>query len=157
MPMKEKTLINLRNFFWCFRTMFNLCKRAVRPKVWVLRFQDPKDMRSRRSQKRQDWISGDQRPRGHKDGRPMRSEAKDYRGPKDQTTGWSENLKPNSWTHNFVGVSGHNLRSSQICGFRIQCLHCKPDSNHFCSGGGGGGGLKNRECCLLLMKKNKKY
>ncbi len=46
--------------------------------------------------------------------------------------------KPNSWTYNFVEVSGHNLESSQTLGFRIQCLHYKPVSNHFCSKGGWG-------------------
>ncbi len=30
--------------------------------------------------------------------------------------------KPNSWTYNFVEVSGHNLESSQTWGFPIQCL-----------------------------------
>ncbi len=49
-------------------------------------------------------------------------------------------LKPNSWTDNFVEVSGHNRESSQTWGFCIQCLHYKPVSNHFCSRGGGGGG-----------------
>ncbi len=34
--------------------------------------------------------------------------------------------KPNSWTYNFVEVSGHYLESSQTWGFRIQCLHYKP-------------------------------
>ncbi len=44
--------------------------------------------------------------------------------------------KPNSCTYNFVEVSGHNLESSQTWGFRIQCLHHKPISNHFCWGEG---------------------
>ncbi len=39
--------------------------------------------------------------------------------------------KPNSWTHNFVEVSGHNLESSQAWGFRKQCLQYKTVSNHF--------------------------
>ncbi len=70
-------------------------------------------------------------------------------------------LKPNSWTYNFIEVSGHNLESSQTWGFRIQCLHYKPVSIHFCWGEkwgkicsrgdlwGGGGGLKsaNRGNC----------
>jgi hypothetical protein len=47
--------------------------------------------------------------------------------------------KPNSWTYNFVEVSGHNLDSAQAWGFHIQCLDYKPVSNHFCSAGGGGG------------------
>ncbi len=47
-------------------------------------------------------------------------------------------LELNSWTYNFVEVSGHNLKSSQTWGFRIQCLHYKPVSNHFCSRGKGG-------------------
>ncbi len=42
-------------------------------------------------------------------------------------------LKPNSWTYNFVEVSGHNFESSQTWGFPIQCLHYKPVSNQFCS------------------------
>ncbi len=46
-------------------------------------------------------------------------------------------LKPNSWTHNLVEVSGHNLESSQTWGFHIQCLHYKLVSHHFCSRGGG--------------------
>ncbi len=41
--------------------------------------------------------------------------------------------------HNFVEVSWHNLQSSKTWGFRVQCLHYKPVSNHFFSGGGGGG------------------
>ncbi len=40
--------------------------------------------------------------------------------------------KPNSWTYNFVEVSEHYPKSSQTWGFRIQCLHYKPESNHFC-------------------------
>ncbi len=39
---------------------------------------------------------------------------------------------------NFVEVSGHNLVNFMIGGFRIQCLHYKPLSNHFRWGGGGG-------------------
>ncbi len=49
-------------------------------------------------------------------------------------------LKPNLWTYNFVEVSWDNLESSQTWGFRIQCLHYKPVSNHLCSMGWGGGG-----------------
>jgi hypothetical protein len=30
---------------------------------------------------------------------------------------WEQLLKPDSWTYNFVDVSGHNLESSQIWGF----------------------------------------
>ncbi len=41
--------------------------------------------------------------------------------------------------YNVAEVSGHNL---ETCGFRIQCLHYRPVSNHFCSRGGGGGGGK---------------
>ncbi len=52
-------------------------------------------------------------------------------------------LKPNSWTYNFVEVSGHNLDSSQTWSYRIQCLHYQPVSNHFCSRDGGGGGVKS--------------
>jgi hypothetical protein len=44
--------------------------------------------------------------------------------------------KPNSWTYNFVEVSGHHLESSQTWRFRIQCLHYKPVSNPFARGGG---------------------
>jgi hypothetical protein len=47
--------------------------------------------------------------------------------------------KPNSWIYNFVEVSGHHFESSQTWGFRIQCSHYKPVSNHFAWGGGGGG------------------
>jgi hypothetical protein len=43
--------------------------------------------------------------------------------------------KPNSWTCNFVEVSGKNLESSQTWDFRIQCLHYKAVSNPFCSRG----------------------
>ncbi len=52
----------------------------------------------------------------------------------------SANSKYRSRIHerkNFVEVSGHNLESYQACGFRIQCLHAKPVSNHFCLGEGG--------------------
>jgi hypothetical protein len=38
----------------------------------------------------------------------------------------------------FVEVSGHYVESSQTLGLRIQCLHHKPVSNHFCSRGAGG-------------------
>ncbi len=31
--------------------------------------------------------------------------------------------KPSSWTNHFVEVSGHNLESSQTCGFCIAVLH----------------------------------
>ncbi len=48
-------------------------------------------------------------------------------------------LKPNSWTYNFVEVSGHNLESSQTWGFRIQFLPYKPVSCHFWSRRVGGG------------------
>ncbi len=51
-------------------------------------------------------------------------------------TFYTSGQKSNSWTYNFVEVSGHNLESSQC----LQCLHDKPVSNQFCSGGGGGGG-----------------
>ncbi len=40
--------------------------------------------------------------------------------------------KLNSWTYNFVEVSGHNLGSSQTWGFHIQWIHYQPVSNHFC-------------------------
>jgi hypothetical protein len=43
--------------------------------------------------------------------------------------------KPNSWTYNFVEVSGHYHESSRTWGFHIQCLHYKPVSNHFWLGG----------------------
>ncbi len=49
----------------------------------------------------------------------------------------SDKLKPNSWTYNFVEVSGHNLESLRTWGFRIQCFHDKPVSTHFSSKGGG--------------------
>ncbi len=39
--------------------------------------------------------------------------------------------KPNSWTYDFVEVSGHNTERSQTLGFFIQYLHYKPVSNHF--------------------------
>ncbi len=54
-------------------------------------------------------------------------------------------LKSNSWTYNFVEVSGLDLESSHIWGFHTQCLHYKPVSNHFCSGGGGGGTINSKE------------
>jgi hypothetical protein len=52
------------------------------------------------------------------------------------TPSWRKNLpglKPKSWTYNFLEVSGHNIDSSQTWGFRTQCLHYKPVTNHFCS------------------------
>jgi hypothetical protein len=49
-----------------------------------------------------------------------------------------KHLKSNSWTYDFLQVSGHNLESSQTWGFHIQCFHYKPVSNHFCSSWGGG-------------------
>ncbi len=50
---------------------------------------------------------------------------------------WRRLPKPNSWTYNFVEVSGHNLESFQTWAIRIvQCLHYKPVSNHICSRGG---------------------
>jgi hypothetical protein len=54
-----------------------------------------------------------------------------------------ENQKPNSWTYNFVEISGYNLESYQNWGFCIQRLHHTPNSNHFFSGCGGGGGVKS--------------
>ncbi len=42
-------------------------------------------------------------------------------------------LKPNSWTYSFAEISGHNLEISQTWGFRIQRLHYKTVTNHFCS------------------------
>ncbi len=56
-----------------------------------------------------------------------------------QCTASQCNLKLNSWTYNFVEVSGHNLESYQTWGFHIKCLPYKPIENHFCSGGRGGG------------------
>ncbi len=44
-------------------------------------------------------------------------------------------VKPNSWTYNFVEVSGHNLESSWD--FCIQCLYYKRVSSHFSSRGVG--------------------
>ncbi len=41
--------------------------------------------------------------------------------------------KQNSWTYSFFEVSGHNLKSFPTWVFRIQCLHYKPVSPHFCS------------------------
>jgi hypothetical protein len=46
-------------------------------------------------------------------------------------------LKLNSWTYNFVEVSGHKLESSQTQSLRIQLLYYKPVSNQFWSRGGG--------------------
>ncbi len=60
--------------------------------------------------------------------------------------------KPNSWTCNFLAVSGHNLERSQTWGFRVQCLHYKPVLNHFCWGGGGNPGNKGK--LLRLFSKN---
>ncbi len=54
------------------------------------------------------------------------------------TTSFNSHQKPNSWMYNLVEVSGHNLESSQTWDFRIQYLHYKPVSNHFCSRRGGG-------------------
>jgi hypothetical protein len=47
--------------------------------------------------------------------------------------------KRNSWTYNFVEVSGHNLDSSQTWGFRIQCLPyiAKQFQTTFAQRGGG--------------------
>ena len=45
--------------------------------------------------------------------------------------------KPNLWTYYFVEVSGHNFETYQTWGFRIQYLHFKLVSNHFCSRGRG--------------------
>ncbi len=47
-------------------------------------------------------------------------------------------LKPNSWTYNFVEVSGHNLESSQTWGFRIQMFTFQPSFKPLLLGGGGG-------------------
>ncbi len=40
----------------------------------------------------------------------------------------------------FLGII---MRVIKLVGFRMQCLHSKPVSNHFCFLGGGGGGGKN--------------
>ncbi len=49
--------------------------------------------------------------------------------------------KPNSCTYNLFEVSGHNLDSSQILGFRIQCLniHTNQFQTAFSQGIRGGG------------------
>ncbi len=72
-----------------------------------------------------------------------------------QMTFWCAFLKPNSWTYKIVEVSGHNLESSQTWGFRIQCLHYKPVSNHFCSGGGGGEAVKSVWKWRLWIQRRK--
>ncbi len=87
--------------------------------------------------------------------------------------------KPNSWTYNFVEVSGHNLDSSQTWGLRVtmftlqtsfkplflgvilkvlrlevsalQYLHYKPVSNHFFSGGGGGDRSRIRQSVQVIV------
>ncbi len=47
--------------------------------------------------------------------------------------------KQNSWSYNFVEVSGHNPVSSQTWGFHIKCLHNKPVfQTTFTLWGGGG-------------------
>ncbi len=54
-------------------------------------------------------------------------EIKKHENPPDKTNSIQ---KPNSWTYNFVEVSGHNLESSKTWGFHIQCLlqtSFKPD------------------------------
>ncbi len=51
-------------------------------------------------------------------------------------------LKPNSWSYNFVEVSGHNLDSSQTWGVHIQCLHYKPFKPLLLGRGGGGNLIK---------------
>ncbi len=56
------------------------------------------------------------------------------------------NLKPNSWTYNFVNVSGHNVESSQTWGFRMQCLYYTPFSIHFCSRGVGVKSFSRGDC-----------
>ncbi len=62
-----------------------------------------------------------------------------------QNCGMLPNIQnPNSWTYNFVEVSGHNLESFQTWGFHKQYLHYKPVSNNFC---GGGGGVKSVSIC----------
>jgi hypothetical protein len=53
---------------------------------------------------------------------------------------------PNSWTYNFDEVSGHSLESSQTWGIRIQCLHYKPVSRHFCSAGRGVKSVNRGDC-----------
>jgi hypothetical protein len=57
------------------------------------------------------------------------------------------NWEPNSWTYNFVEVSGHNLESYQTWGFHIECLHHYAVSDNFFSGGRGGG---SKIHCRLL-------
>ncbi len=47
------------------------------------------------------------------------------------------NQKPNSWTYNFVEVSGHNFERSQTWCFRSQCLHYNQFQATFFLGGGG--------------------
>jgi hypothetical protein len=64
--------------------------------------------------------------------------------------------KPNSWTNNFVEVSGHNLDSSHTCGFRIQCLHYKPVSNHFFLKGGGGSKILQKRWLWIARRKTLK-
>jgi hypothetical protein len=42
-----------------------------------------------------------------------------------------------------------------VLGFRIQCLHYKPVSNHFCPKGGGGGGSKIQNLLLEVIVNGK--
>jgi hypothetical protein len=64
------------------------------------------------------------------------------------------NQKPNSWTYNFVEISGHNLESSQAWGFRIHCLHYKPVSTHICSRGRGSKIRQNRTVTVNSKEEN---
>ncbi len=61
--------------------------------------------------------------------------------------------KPDSWTYNFVEVSGHNLESSQTWGFRIQCLHYKPVPNSLLLRGGRGVKFVSRGRWLLIARR----
>ncbi len=66
------------------------------------------------------------------------------------------NQKSNSLTYIFVEVSGHNLKSSHIWGFRIQCLHYKTVPNHYCSRGGGVKSVSRGDCEYIARRKTLK-
>ncbi len=55
----------------------------------------------------------------------------------------SSQSKPNSWTYNFVEVSGHNLESSETWSFPLQWMFKLQNSSKPLSLKGGGGGVKS--------------
>ncbi len=65
--------------------------------------------------------------------------------------------KPNSWTYNFVEVSGHNLASFFRLKVSVYNVHTKnPFQTNFAGEGGGGGKIRLQRWLWIAMRKTLK-